>query len=124
MTPFNSARADSPAKAVQLRLADAHGGRYLAGGTNLIDLLKYDVERAGTLVDLTRLDLKAIAATPSGGVRLGALAKNTTTANHPLVRERYPVLTQAILAGATAQLRNMATNGGHLPPRTARPHFY
>jgi xanthine dehydrogenase YagS FAD-binding subunit len=124
MTPFKYARADSPARAVQLRLADADGGRYLAGGTNLIDLLKYDVERAGTLVDLTRLDLKEITATPAGGVRLGALAKNTATANHPLVRERYPVLTQAILAGATAQLRNMATNGGNVLQRTRCPYFY
>ena len=124
MTPFKYARADSPAKAVQLRLADPKGGRYLAGGTNLIDLLKYDVEHAGTLVDLTRLDLKGIAATPSGGVRLGALAKNTTTANHPLVRGQYPLLAQAILAGATAQLRNMATNGGNLLQRTRCPYFY
>jgi xanthine dehydrogenase YagS FAD-binding subunit len=124
MTPFKYTRADSPAKAVQLRLADPSGGRYLAGGTNLIDLLKYDVEHAGTLVDLTRLDLKQIAATPSGGVRLGALAKNTTTANHPLVREQYPLLTQAILAGATAQLRNMATNGGNVLQRTRCPYFY
>jgi xanthine dehydrogenase YagS FAD-binding subunit len=124
MTPFKYARADSPAKAVQLRMADADGGRYLAGGTNLIDLLKYDVERAGTLVDLTRLDLKEITATPGGGVRLGALAKNTTTANHPLVRQQHPLLTQAILAGATAQLRNMATNGGNVLQRTRCPYFY
>jgi xanthine dehydrogenase YagS FAD-binding subunit len=124
MTPFKYVRADSPEKAVQLRLADANGGRYLAGGTNLLDLMKYDVERAGTLIDLTRLELKEIAATPAGGVRMGALAKNTTTANHPLVRERYPLLTQAILAGATAQLRNMATNGGNLLQRTRCPYFY
>jgi xanthine dehydrogenase YagS FAD-binding subunit len=124
MTPFKYARADSPARAVQLRLADREGGRYLAGGTNLIDLLKYDVEHAGTLVDLTRLELKEIATTPSGGVRLGALAKNTTTANHPLVRERYPLLAQAILAGATMQLRNMATNGGNILQRTRCPYFY
>ena len=124
MTPFKYARADSPATAVQLRLADRDGGRYLAGGTNLIDLLKYDVDRAGTLVDVTRLDLKQITETPAGGVRLGALAKNTTTANHPLVRERYPLLTQAILAGATAQLRNMATNGGNILQRTRCPYFY
>src|SRR4051812_28961914 len=124
MTPFKYTRVDSPARAVQLRLADASGGRYLAGGTNLIDLLKYDVEHAGTLVDLTRLDLKEIAQAPGGGVRLGALTKNTTTANHPLVRGQYPLLTEAILAGATAQLRNMATNGGNLLQRTRCPYFY
>lgn len=124
MTPFKYTRAGSPAEAIKLRLVDEKGGRYLAGGTNLIDLLKYDVEHASTLVDLTRLDLAQIAATPSGGVRLGALAKNTTTANHPLVRGQYPLLTQAILAGATMQLRNMATNGGNLLQRTRCPYFY
>lgn len=124
MTPFKYTRAESPAQAVQLTI-DRPGVRYLAGGTNLIDLMKYDVERADTLVDLTRLDaLKEITATAGGGVRLGALAKNTTTANHPLVREGYPLLTQAILAGATGQLRNMATNGGNLLQRTRCPYFY
>jgi xanthine dehydrogenase YagS FAD-binding subunit len=123
MMRFKYARAESPAKAVQLRQADPNA-RYLAGGTNLIDLMKYDVEHATTLVDVSRLELKEITATPSGGVRLGALAKNTTTANHPLVRRNYPLLTQAILAGATAQLRNMATNGGNVLQRTRCPYFY
>lgn len=124
MVPFKYARADSPANAVQLAVAEP-GTRFLAGGTNLLDLMKYDVEQANTLVDLTRLNgLKDITATPTGGVRLGALAKNTTTANHPLVRENYPLLTQAILAGATMQLRNMATNGGNVLQRTRCPYFY
>ena len=124
MTPFKYARADSPQRAIELAIAQP-GTRYLAGGTNLIDLMKYDVERATTLVDLTRLDgLKEIVETPAGGVQIGALAKNTMTANHPLVRERYPVLAQAILAGATGQLRNMATNGGNVLQRTRCPYFY
>lgn len=124
MVPFKYTRAESAENAVQLATAEP-GTRFLAGGTNLLDLMKYDVEQASALVDLTRLDaLKEITATQGGGVRLGALAKNTTTANHPLVRENYPLLTQAILAGATMQLRNMATNGGNLLQRTRCPYFY
>lgn len=123
MSPFKYARADSPTKAIQLAIAEPEA-RYLGGGTNLIDLMKYDVERASTLVDLTRLDLKEITATADGGVRLGALAKNAVTANHELVRSQYPLLSQAILAGATGQLRNMATNGGNLLQRTRCVYFY
>jgi xanthine dehydrogenase YagS FAD-binding subunit len=98
--------------------------KFLAGGTNILDLMKEDVERPNELIDLTRLNLADIKAGPNGGVTIGALAKNTDTANHPLIRKNYPLLTQAILAGASGQLRNMATNGGNLMQRTRCQYFY
>jgi xanthine dehydrogenase YagS FAD-binding subunit len=97
--------------------------KFLAGGTNLIDLMKSGVERPAALVDINRLPLTKIETLPDGGVRLGALARNSDTANHPLVRERYPLLAYAILSGASPQLRNMATNGGNLLQRTRCPYF-
>ena len=96
---------------------------YLGGGTNLIDLMKMGVERPGALVDITRVPLNAIDE-HGEGVRIGAMASNTTCANHPLIRSRYPVLTRAILAGATQQLRNKATMGGNLLQRTRCYYFY
>jgi xanthine dehydrogenase YagS FAD-binding subunit len=98
--------------------------KFLAGGTNILDLMKEDVERPNELVDLTRLNLADIKTAPNGGVTIGALAKNTDTANHPLIRKNYPLLTQAIVAGASGQLRNMATNGGNLMQRTRCQYFY
>jgi xanthine dehydrogenase YagS FAD-binding subunit len=98
--------------------------KFLAGGTNILDLMKEDVERPNELVDLTRLKLAEIKAAPGGGVTIGALSKNTDTANHPLIRQNYPLLTQAIVAGASGQLRNMATNGGNLMQRTRCQYFY
>jgi xanthine dehydrogenase YagS FAD-binding subunit len=99
-------------------------GRFIAGGTNLLDLMKERVTQAATLVDIHRLPLAEIAETPQGGLRLGALARNADTADHPLVRERYPMLRAAILAGASPQIRNMATNGGNLLQRTRCCYFY
>jgi xanthine dehydrogenase YagS FAD-binding subunit len=98
--------------------------KFLAGGTNILDLMKEDVERPNELVDLTRLKLSEIKAGPGGGLTIGALAKNTDTANHPVIRRNYPLLTQAIVAGASGQLRNMATNGGNLMQRTRCQYFY
>jgi xanthine dehydrogenase YagS FAD-binding subunit len=102
--------------------------KFLAGGTNILDLMKEDIERPDELVDLTRLKLAEIKAARGGvsigGVSIGALATNTETANHPLIRNNYPLLTQAIVAGASAQLRNMATNGGNLLQRTRCQYFY
>jgi xanthine dehydrogenase YagS FAD-binding subunit len=98
--------------------------KFLAGGTNILDLMKEDVERPNELVDLTRLKLSEIKAAPGGGLTIGALAKNTDTANHPVIRRNYPLLTQAIVAGASGQLRNMATNGGNLMQRTRCQYFY
>jgi xanthine dehydrogenase YagS FAD-binding subunit len=98
--------------------------RYLAGGTNLLDLMKGDVERPARIVDIARLPLARIEELPGGGLRIGAMAKNSDTANHPLVRKRYPLLAEALLAGATPQLRNMATVGGNLLQRTRCYYFY
>jgi xanthine dehydrogenase YagS FAD-binding subunit len=86
--------------------------------------MKEDVSRPAELVDITRINLTQIKNAKSGGLSIGALAKNTDTANHPLVRQNFPLLTQAILAGASAQIRNMATNGGNLLQRTRCPYFY
>lgn len=123
MRPFQYVRASEPSDAARAGAGPA--AKYLGGGTNLLDLMKEDVERPSTLVDVTRLDLTAIDS-PSGeaDVSIGALARNTDVANHPLIRQRYPLLTQAILSGATAQIRNMATTGGNLNQRTRCPYFY
>jgi len=123
MNPFTYTKAQTAGDAVAAVL-QAPGAMYLGGGTNLIDLMKDGVTIAPKLVDVSKLDLKKIEATESGGVRLGAEAKNTETANHELVRTQYPLLTQAILAGATMQIRNMATDGGNLLQRTRCPYFY
>jgi len=98
--------------------------RFLAGGTNLIDLMKNGVEQPTRLIDINRLSsLAEIHPLPDGGLRLGALARNADAANHPLVRKNYPLLAQALLAGASAQLRNAATNGGNLLQRTRCYYF-
>jgi xanthine dehydrogenase YagS FAD-binding subunit len=122
MRPFKYVRASDPNAAVRAVTANP-AAKFLAGGTNLLDLMKEDVERPGELVDLTRLELSEIKAA-NGGVSIGALATNTDTANHPLIRQNYPLLTQAIVAGASGQLRNMATNGGNLLQRTRCQYFY
>jgi xanthine dehydrogenase YagS FAD-binding subunit len=123
MRPFKYVRAsnaDEAARAVALNPQ----AKFLAGGTNILDLMKEDVERPNELVDLTRLKLSEIKTAPGGGLTIGALAKNTDTANHPMIRRNYPLLTQAIVAGASGQLRNMATNGGNLMQRTRCQYFY
>lgn len=98
--------------------------RFLAGGTNLIDLMKSDVERPAHVVDLKSLSMNYIEERSEGGLRLGALATNADTAAHPLVVRFYPLLTSAILAGASPQIRNVATNGGNLNQRTRCHYFY
>jgi xanthine dehydrogenase YagS FAD-binding subunit len=100
------------------------GAMFIAGGTNLIDLMKENVARPPHLVDITRLPLNRIEDLPDGGLRLGALVTNADTAYHSAVEQRYPILSRAILAGASAQLRNMATNGGNLLQRTRCYYFY
>lgn len=122
MRPFRYVRAGD-AKSAASAVAANPRARYLAGGTNLLDLMKEDVERPDEVVDVSRLQLAEIRAL-SEGISVGALATNTETANHPLVRRGYPLLTQAIVAGASPQLRNMATNGGNLLQRTRCPYFY
>ena len=123
MRPFKYVRASDPNAAARALAANPQA-KFLAGGTNILDLMKEDVERPNELVDVTRLKLAEIKAAGSGGVSIGALAKNTDTANHPLIRSNYPLLTQAIVAGASGQLRNMATNGGNLMQRTRCQYFY
>jgi xanthine dehydrogenase YagS FAD-binding subunit len=122
MQPFKYTRAADAGVAV--RAVSANGGAmFVAGGTNVLDLMKEGVESPSELVDVTRLNLTQIRST-AAGISIGALAKNTDTANHPLVRRDYPLLTQAILAGASAQIRNMATNGGNILQRTRCSYFY
>src|SRR3954452_7329615 len=123
MRPFRYMRANDPNDAARAVAANPRA-KFLAGGTNILDLMKEDVERPNELVDVTRLKLAEIREAPGGGVSIGALATNTVTANHPLIRKNYPLLTQAIVAGASGQLRNMATNGGNLMQRTRCQYFY
>ena len=111
------------ADAVRQIAADP-AAKFIAGGTNLIDLMKYDVERPTRLIDISRLPLKIVEETPDGGLRIGALVPNTDLAYHPLIEQRYPLLSSAILAGASQQLRNMASTGGNLLQRTRCFYFY
>ncbi|GHI03327.1 molybdopterin dehydrogenase [Streptomyces cellostaticus] len=99
------------------------GARYLAGGTNLVDLMKLGVESPAVLIDIGRLPLNTVEELPDGTLRAGATLRNSDLAAHPLVRDRYPVLSQALLAGASGQLRNAATTGGNLLQRTRCPYF-
>jgi xanthine dehydrogenase YagS FAD-binding subunit len=124
MNRFAFQRAGNLAEALHAIAADP-AARLIAGGTNLVDLMKYDVERPTRLIDITRIaGLKSIEQIAGGGLRIGALATNTDVAYHPLVAERYPLLASAILAGASAQLRNAATTGGNLLQRTRCSYFY
>ncbi|MFD1786749.1 FAD binding domain-containing protein [Sphingomonas floccifaciens] len=119
MKTFDYARADTPEAAVQ-----ETGARFIAGGTNLLDLMKLQVETPAKLVDISRLDLADVEDTDDGGLRIGALVPNSDLAAEPRVRERYPVLSRALLAGASGQLRNKATTGGNLLQRTRCGYFY
>ena len=123
MKPFTYLRVEDPNQALaQLTLQG--DTKFLAGGTNLIDLMKMGVETPAHLVDINRLPLASIEKLPAGkGIRLGALARNSDVAAHPLVRDGYPVLSQAILGGASPQLRNAATIGGNLMQRTRCYYF-
>jgi xanthine dehydrogenase YagS FAD-binding subunit len=120
---FDYHRAETIEDAVRF-LAAQPTAKPLAGGTNLVDLLKYDVERPTAVVDLNRLPLNTIEETEEGGLRLGALVSNNDTAYDPRVQERFPLLSNCILAGATGQLRNAATNGGNINQRTRCYYFY
>ncbi|SFR97429.1 FAD binding domain-containing protein [Sphingomonas jatrophae] len=121
MTPFTYARATGPADAI--RMGQGDGAKYLGGGTNLVDLMRETIEHPATLVDVTGLST-AIEPLDGGGLRIGAAASNTSLAAHPQVREAYPVLARAILAGASGQIRNMATVGGNILQRTRCTYFY
>src|ERR1700730_11117315 len=123
MINFRYSRANNIADAVRQIAADPKA-RFIAGGTNLIDLMKEEVERPSRLIDITHLPLKAVEETAEGGLRIGALVPNSDLAYHRLVAQRYPMLASAILAGASAQLRNMASTGGNLLQRTRCHYFY
>jgi xanthine dehydrogenase YagS FAD-binding subunit len=120
MRPFTYTSAQTIEEAIHAAAPEA---RFIGGGTNLLDLMKMGVERPAHLVDIHRLPLNTIEEHESG-VRIGAMVSNSDAANHPLIRARYPVLSQAILAGASQQLRNMATCGGNLLQRTRCSYFY
>ena len=123
MINFEYARPSNVAEAVRQIAADPRA-KFIAGGTNLVDLMKKDVERPPRLIDISRLPLKAVTEASDGGLRIGALVPNTDLAYHPLVEQRYPVLASAIMAGASQQLRNMASTGGNLLQRTRCHYFY
>ncbi|UVF20449.1 xanthine dehydrogenase family protein subunit M [Microvirga terrae] len=123
MNRFSYLRASSVEQAVREAAADPTV-RFIAGGTNLIDLMKYNVERPERLIDITRLPLDQIAETDGGGLRIGALVTNDQAAYDKRVTDRYPLLSSAILAGASPQLRNAATTGGNLLQRTRCYYFY
>ena len=123
MINFQYVRANDVADAVRQIAADP-SAKFIAGGTNLIDLMKDKVERPSRLIDISRLPLKTVEETPDGGLRIGALVPNSDLAYQSLVQSRYPLLASAILAGASQQLRNMASTGGNLLQRTRCYYFY
>ncbi|MDB5777532.1 MAG: FAD-binding molybdopterin dehydrogenase [Herbaspirillum sp.] len=125
MQTFEMIRAQSAGDAVRLGAQGnaARPVRFIAGGTTLLDLMKLNVEQPQQVLDINRLPLAQVEQTPDGGLKIGALVRNSDLANHPLVMQRYPVLSQALLSGASAQLRNMATTGGNLLQRTRCVYF-
>ncbi|MDB5992835.1 MAG: FAD-binding molybdopterin dehydrogenase [Herbaspirillum sp.] len=127
MQQFDMIRAQSAGEAVRLGAQGEDGAthpvRFLAGGTTLLDLMKLNVEQPQRVLDINRLPLDKIEQSADGGLKIGALVRNSDLAHHPLVMQRYPVLSQALLSGASAQLRNMATTGGNLLQRTRCVYF-
>ncbi len=123
MQPFKLKQANDLPGAIAAANATA-GTKYIAGGTNLVDLMKMYVETPPALVNINSLPLHAIESQKDGGVRIGALVRNSELAYHPLIKKHYPVLSEALLSGASPQLRNMATTGGNLLQRTRCPYFF
>src|SRR3979411_1524891 len=123
MKPFTYERAGSPTEAATAA-GRIEGAKFIAGGTNLLDLMKLEIETPAHLIDVNGLALDKIETTPEGGLRIGALARNTDLAADPRVRRDYGVLSRALLAGASGQLRNKATTAGNLLQRTRCPYFY
>ncbi len=123
MKPFTYIKATEPAAAIE-EIATQNGAKWLGGGTNLIDLMRENIEQPDTVIDITHLPFNAIIELPDGSLQIGALVRNAQLAAHPLIRQRYPVLSEAILNGASAQLRNMATTGGNILQRTRCYYFY
>lgn len=123
MKNFAYARADTAQSAIDL-ISRTSNARFLGGGTNLVDLMRENIEQPDTLIDVSSLPFNTIDELPDGGMSLGAAVKNTAVANHRLIRQRYPFLAQAIVFGASGQIRNMATVAGNLMQRTRCPYFY
>ena len=123
MRPFSYERAGDAAQAAA-RAAEVEGAKFIAGGTNLLDLMKLEIETPVHLIDVNGLGLDEISATDDGGLRIGALVSNTDLAAHETVRRDYGVLSRALVAGASGQLRNKATTAGNLLQRTRCPYFY
>ncbi len=122
MNPFSFSHASQPDEAVAAVSRDPHA-KFVAGGTTLVDLLRLEVETPDRLVDVNALPLARIDAMPGGGVRIGALVRNSDLANDPTIRKRYPVISEALLSGASPQIRNMASVGGNLLQRTRCYYF-
>ena len=122
MNPFSYSNANRPEEAVAA-VSRNRQAKFLAGGTTLVDLLRLDVETPNHLVDINALPLARIEPLPGGGVRIGAMVRNSDLANDPAIRKRYPVLSEALLSGASPQLRNMASVGGNLMQRTRCYYF-
>ena len=122
MRPFTYERATDPGAAIAA--VSRAGAKFISGGTNLLDLMKLEIEQPTHLVDISRLPLKEIEDLPDGGLRIGAQAANSDVAGDQRVRTHYPVLSQALIAGASGQLRNKASIGGNLLQRTRCPYFY
>jgi xanthine dehydrogenase YagS FAD-binding subunit len=123
MKPFTYERAKSPAEAAAAA-ARVEGAKFIAGGTNLLDLMKLQIETPKHLIDVNGLSLDKIEPTPEGGLRIGALVRNTDLATDPRVRRDYALLSRALVSGASGQLRNKATTAGNLLQRTRCPYFY
>lgn len=122
MEPFKFSRATDNSAAIHL--ATLTNSRFIAGGTNLLDLMKLNVETPQQLVDINRLNIKNVEVLSNGNIRIGALVKNSDLSYHPEIKKRYPMLSEALLSGASPQLRNMATTGGNIMQRTRCPYFY
>jgi xanthine dehydrogenase YagS FAD-binding subunit len=123
MKNFTYVRANSTQDAIQ-RASQEKGANFIAGGTNLVDRLKVFLDEPSQLIDISRLKLNQIERTDEGGLRIGALVSNTAVADYPEIRSNYPLLSRAILSGASQQIRNMATVGGNLMQRTRCPYYY
>jgi xanthine dehydrogenase YagS FAD-binding subunit len=122
MEPFKLIRVQNDQSAINAALTN--GSKFIAGGTNALDLMKLNIETPKQVIDINKLSLYQLEELPDGGVRIGALVKNSDLAYHPVIQKKYPVLSQALLSGASPQLRNMATTGGNLMQRTRCPYFY
>ena len=122
MEPFRYIKAQDNHSAI--RAAGINDAKFIAGGTNMLDLMKLNIETPKQVVDINKLSLYKIEELQNGGIRIGALVKNSDLAYHPIIVKKYPVLSEAILSGASPQLRNMATTGGNLMQRTRCPYFY